>query len=86
MIDWVQWPAMAVTIFAAWFTGSTQARRRIIGFWCFILSNALWVIWGWHDHAYALIALEVALGAMNLRGFKKNLGMRQDGVKEASRR
>jgi len=43
-----------------------------LGFWCFILSNALWVLWGWHDGAYALIGLQVGLFFMNFRGVKKN--------------
>jgi hypothetical protein len=28
---------------------------------------------GWHAEAYALIILQIALFALNLRGFKKNL-------------
>jgi hypothetical protein len=31
----------------------------------------LWVIWGWQDHAYGLIALQVCLAALNLRGMWK---------------
>ena len=73
MIDLVQWPAMAVTVLAAWFVGSQRARRRMIAFWCFILSNILWVIWGLHADAYALIVLQLFLCAMNERGFRKNL-------------
>lgn len=73
MIDLVQWPAMAVTVLAAWFVGSQRARRRMIAFWCFILSNVLWVIWGLHADAYALIVLQLFLCAMNVRGFRKNL-------------
>lgn len=73
MIDLVQWPAMAVTVLAAWFVGSQRARRRMIAFWCFILSNILWVIWGVHANAYALIVLQLFLCAMNVRGFRKNL-------------
>lgn len=71
-VDWVQWPAMLVTVLAAWLIGSQQARRRMTGFWCFILSNILWIIWGLPAHAYALIILQVCLFAMNLRGFRKN--------------
>lgn len=72
LIDLVQWPAMAVTVLAAWFVGSQRAGRRMIAFWAFGLSNVLWVIWGVHADAYALILLEVTLCAMNLRGFLKN--------------
>lgn len=72
-VDWVQWPAMAVTVMAAWLIGSQRPARRMAGFFCFILSNILWVIWGVHAHAYALIVLQVCLCLMNLRGFKKNV-------------
>ncbi|BBP53433.1 hypothetical protein PHLH3_30590 [Pseudomonas sp. St386] len=71
-LGWVQWPAMLVTVLAAWLIGSRQPRRRVAGFSCFIASNILWVIWGLHTHAYALIVLQFCLCAMNLRGFKKN--------------
>lgn len=72
VLGWVQWPAMLVTVLAAWLIGSRQPRRRVAGFSCFIASNLLWVIWGLHTDAYALIVLQVCLCVMNLRGFKKN--------------
>jgi len=28
----------------------------------------MWAAWGWHDGAWALVALQVALAAMNIRG------------------
>lgn len=71
-VGWVQWPAMVVTVLAAWLIGSRQPRRRVAGFSCFIASNILWVIWGLHTDAYALIVLQFCLCAMNLRGFRKN--------------
>nr|WP_225571107.1 hypothetical protein [Pseudomonas sp. Y24-6] len=72
-VDWLQWPAMVVTVASAWFIGSQRVHRRMIAFWGFILSNALWVIWGLHANAYALILLECVLLGMNARGFRKNL-------------
>ena len=72
-LDWVQWPAMVVTVLAAWLIGSQRPGRRMTGFISFIISNVLWVIWGVHAEAYALIALQFCLCAMNLRGFRKNL-------------
>lgn len=68
----IQWPAMAITLVAAWLVGSQSKKKRGIGFWAFIASNVLWVIWGWHDGAHALIALQVGLFLLNLRGAKKN--------------
>ncbi len=68
----LQWPAMAVTIAAAWLVGSTQRGRRCTGFWLFLLSNAMWVAWGWHARAWALVTLQVALALMNVRGMTKS--------------
>ncbi len=73
-MDWwnaLQWPAMVVTLVAAWLVGSTDKARRNWGFWTFLASNALWVAWGWHDGAWALIILQFGLAAMNIRGVVK---------------
>lgn len=70
----LQWPAMAVTLSASWLVASRGKRRREWGFWLFMASNLLWVAWGWHDGAYALIALQVGLFVMNLRGASNNEG------------
>ena len=72
LLDLIQWPAMAATVGGAWWVGSQKKNRRKWGFWLFLLSNVLWVIWGWHDHAYALIALQFALAIINIRGVSKN--------------
>lgn len=71
-LDLLQWPAMAVTLFAAYLIGSKRAERRVFGFSMFILSNILWITWGWHDEAWALITLQVALMCTNIRGIIKN--------------
>ena len=71
-IDLVQWPAMIVTVVAAWYVASTRRERRSVGFWLFLLSNVLWVVWGIHARAYALITLQVCLAVMNVRGELKN--------------
>jgi hypothetical protein len=68
----LQWLAMIVTVLAAWLVASQSKRRRMIGFWCFLVSNVLWVVWGWRDHAYALVVLQVALAILNIRGAYKN--------------
>lgn len=67
----LQWPAMAVTLYASWLVASSNEHRREKGFWCFMASNVLWIVWGWHDGAYALIALQVGLFALNIRGARK---------------
>ncbi len=71
-LDLIQWPAMAVTVAAAWCVASRSRRRRSVGFWLFLLSNALWIAWGAHARAYALIALQCCLAVMNVRGERRN--------------
>lgn len=63
---------MAVTLFAAWLVASQSKSRRSAGFWWFIFSNVLWIIWAWHTRAWALIALQIGLFALNVRGARKN--------------
>ena len=70
--DLVQWPAMAATLASTWLVGSTNKGRRMFGFYTFLVSNALWITWGWHDGAWALVALQVGLAALNIRGASKN--------------
>lgn len=72
VLNLLQWPAMLVTVTAAWLVASRSTRKRSIGFWVFLASNVLWIIWGWHDGAYALICLQICLAALNIRGVFKN--------------
>jgi len=71
-LDLLQWPAMLATLVAAWLIASRRSGRRFAGFWCFLASNALWIGWGWHDGAWALVVLQVGLAAMNIRGVLRN--------------
>jgi hypothetical protein len=71
-IAWLLWPAMVASVLAAWLVASTHAGRRKAGFWVFLASNVLWVAWGVGDSAWALIALQVMLAVMNVRGVRKN--------------
>jgi len=72
VLDWIQWPAMATTVLAAWFVAARQKSRRGFGFWCFLLSNFLWIVWGLHADAHALVALQFCLAGLNVRGAFKN--------------
>ncbi len=70
-LDLLQWPAMLVTLYASWLVASTHENRRNQGFWVFLASNLMWALWGWHSGAMALIALQIGLAAMNIRGAVK---------------
>jgi hypothetical protein len=63
---------MAVTVAAAYLVASQSKHRRSVGFWLFLAGNALWIAWAWYANATALIVLQVALAAMNVRGAWKN--------------
>ncbi|MGO4402198.1 hypothetical protein [Achromobacter sp. PAB15] len=72
MWDFLQWPAMVTSLAAAWLVASQGPGKRKAGFWVFLLSNVLWIAWGMHDGAFALIALQVGLAALNIRRVIKN--------------
>ena len=72
LLDALQWPAMVVTLLAAWLVGSQSKLKRNWGFWMFIASNVLWTAWAFHAQAWALIALQAGLFVLNLRGARKN--------------
>jgi hypothetical protein len=71
-LDLLQWPAMLVTVIAAWLVSSTRESRRNWGFWFFLASNVLWIAWAVHARAYALVVLQVCLALLNMRGAAKN--------------
>ena len=72
LLSLFQWPAMAATLIAAWMVASERKFKRNWGFWIFLSSNVLWVVWGIRDAAYALVFLQVGLAALNVRGAYKN--------------
>ena len=72
MLSALQWPAMVTTLAAAWLVASGVKSKRRWGFWCFIASNTIWIVWGWCDGAHALIVMQLGLFAMNVRGARRN--------------
>ena len=82
LLDLLQWPAMLATVVASWWVASTQQRKRVIGFWTFLLSNGLWAAWGWHTQAVALVVLQFCLAAMNIRGFVKASRAKDDAERQ----
>ena len=70
-LDLLQWPAMAVTLIASYLVASTVKRKRNWGFWVFLISNLLWIVWGVQSSSWALVVLQVGLMIMNIRGAMK---------------
>ena len=71
-ICFLEWPAMAITVAGAWMVASKRKFNRNWGFWLFLVSNALWIVWAIDDHAYGLICLQISLACINIRGTYKN--------------
>lgn len=71
-LNFIQWPAMLLTVVASWLVASQVKRKRNWGFWLFLGSNVLWIVWGVADNAYALVALQFCLAFLNVRGAAKN--------------
>ena len=71
-LDFLQWPAFVVTVGAGWLVASDARHWRLWGFVLFLVSNVLWVVWGWHDAAWALVALQGFLAVTNVRGLADN--------------
>jgi hypothetical protein len=46
--------------------------NRLPGFWCFLFSNVLWVIWGRHVQACAVVVMQIVLTFLNMCGAWKN--------------
>ncbi|MGH8685668.1 MAG: hypothetical protein ACREUM_10005 [Nitrosospira sp.] len=67
----LQWPAMVVNILSVWLLTSQSKDKRHWGFLLSLVSNLLWVIWGWHAQAFAVLGLQIALATLNLRGVRK---------------
>ncbi len=68
----LEWPAMAISLAAAWWMGSRKPGKRIAAFCMLIVGNLMWIGWGWGEDARALIALNLGLLALNVRGILKN--------------
>ena len=71
-VAYLEWPAMLITLAAAWWLGSKKPEKRIFAFSLLIVGNLMWIAWGWGDDAWALIALNVGLMALNVRAIMKN--------------
>ena len=68
----LEWPAMAISLAAAYLLASQKPEKRMRAFILLIIGNVMWIAWGWGEDAWALIALNAGLMALNVRGIFKN--------------
>jgi hypothetical protein len=62
---------MAVTLLSTWLLTAQGKEWRHWGFWGLLLSNIIWIAWGWNERAYALVLLQFGLAALNIYGAVK---------------
>jgi hypothetical protein len=49
----LEWPAMAISLAAAWWMGSRKPGKRIVAFCMLIVGKLKWIAWGWGEDARA---------------------------------
>jgi|KBSMisStaDraftv2_1062788.scaffolds.fasta_scaffold507159_2 hypothetical protein len=69
--NWLQWPAMFITVVSTWMIGSKSETSRKIGFYASLAGNVLWIMWGLGTTAFAVIVLQILLAITNIRGALK---------------
>jgi hypothetical protein len=74
LLNQLQWPAALVGIVGAWLVGALARRSRRAGFWCFLVSNALWISWGVLFQHWGLVLMQAAFTVTSLRGVITNRG------------
>ena len=62
---------MVINILSVWMLTSQSKGKRHAGFLLSLLSNLLWIIWGWHVQAFAVLGLQIALATLNIHGVRK---------------
>ncbi len=54
---------------------SATRRGRLVGFWCFLISNLLLIFWGWLTGNWGIVAMQLAFTVTSLRGIRTNRGL-----------
>lgn len=73
LIDFLQWPALVLSIVGAWLVGGRRSNQRLAGFVLFLISNALWSAWGIGSDAWGLVITQAFFTWTSLRGIRTNL-------------
>jgi presenilin-like A22 family membrane protease len=69
--NWLQWPAMIITVASTWLIASKSEGYRKIGFVGALVGNGIWTLWGVGAGAIAVIILQILLAFTNIRGVVK---------------
>jgi len=72
LIPWIQYPATALTVIGFYFLGSTHAKMRQIGFIMNLVGNIVWITYGTLPLQIGLIATNVCIFILAVRGYLNN--------------
>ena len=61
LLDIVSWAGFATTLLGVWLV----ARKQVIGWWCALLSEVLWMWWAAATGGWSLFALSSCLTVLN---------------------
>lgn len=68
----LQWPAMVLSVLGSWFVADASPSLRLLGFALFLAANVVWVAWGWHTRAWALVIMQAVFTVTSIRGVWSN--------------
>ncbi len=69
--NWLQWPAMIISVVSTWLIASKSEGYRKVGFFGNLAGNAVWIMWSVGSGAIAVIVLQILLAVTNIRGVVK---------------
>lgn len=73
MIDFLQWPALVLSVIGAWLVGGSTMTHRRRGFLFFLLSNGLWMLWAGGIEAWGVVITQAVFTWTSIRGLCANL-------------
>lgn len=74
LLPTIQYPATALTVIGFYFLGSTHSKIRKIGFIMNLVGNIVWIIYGALPLQVGLIATNVCIFTLAVRGYLNNSG------------
>jgi hypothetical protein len=68
----IQWTGALVALVGSFLVGCGDPRERFWGFWLFLFSNVLWILWARRHAAWGLLVMQLAFCVTSVRGIIGN--------------
>ena len=82
----IQYPAAALTIVGYWCVGDKLEIIRKTGFVMGLFGNIVWILYGLFPVQYGLIATNVVIFALGIRGYTNNTGSVNENLHEVGKK